>query len=221
MKKIIGLVLTLLAIIVLAFWTLNQPKDQPLTGSQESGQVQQQADNQSNQDESEVDQASETQVTTEVKTQSGQIAGPVNQGPVSKLPRTPLLDSQGQKVVLADLIDKPTLINFWASWCPPCKGELPYFQKAYEEYGDRVNFVMLNATLSRPSETLDQALAYIEEEGYSFPVYFDQDYANQTTFSVTSLPSTLLLDEDGKILRAIRGIIPEEELFKIIEESLQ
>lgn len=223
MKKIIGLGLALSAILVLAFWTLNQPKDQALVEGEVEmkGQVPVEQVDLTTQEESEASQRSNERVSSENQETEASQRSSTKAAAKTNLPRTIVLNSQGEELVLADMLDKPTFINFWASWCPPCKEEMPYIQKAYEEYGDQVNFVMLNATQSRPSETIDQAKAYIEEEGYSFPIYFDQDFSNQITFSVTTLPSTIVLDQDGKILRAIRGVIPEEELFKILEESLQ
>ena len=77
-------------------------------------------------------------------------------------------DQQGNSVSLSDMKGRPVIINFWASWCSPCRSEMPHFDKMYKEYGNELQFMMVN--LTGDSETVDTASSYIESEGYSFPV---------------------------------------------------
>ena len=99
-------------------------------------------------------------------------------------------DQQGNSVSLSDMKGRPVIINFWASWCSPCRSEMPHFDKMYKEYGNEIQFMMVN--LTGDSETVDTASSYIESEGYSFPVYYDTDGEGASAYSVYSIPATYL-----------------------------
>ncbi|MEG2295635.1 MAG: TlpA disulfide reductase family protein, partial [Oscillospiraceae bacterium] len=106
-------------------------------------------------------------------------------------------DKDGNMVKLSDFFGKPIVVNFWASWCPPCKQEMPDFNKVYGELKDDVVFMMINATDGQ-RETVKKANSYLEEHTYDFPVYFDtQDQNAMYTYGVSALPSTLFINKDG------------------------
>lgn len=138
---------------------------------------------------------------------------------VTDFPNTDLQDPFGNIVSLHSQLDKPTIINVWASWCPPCRQEMPYFQEQYDLHKDSINFIMLNATGSRPTETIEAANAYLRENDFSFPVYYDPQFNNQFQLGVNSLPSTYFIDQNGQYSRYI-GMIPEATLKFIIQELL-
>lgn len=123
---------------------------------------------------------------------------------------------EGEAVELEDFLGKPTVINFWASWCPPCKMEMPDFEDAYLEMGDEINFVMLNMVDGR-QETVEKASKFIEDEGYTFPVFFDTEQDGAATYQVSSLPSTYFLDKDGYLVAGVTGAIDEETLRRGIQ----
>ena len=81
-------------------------------------------------------------------------------------------DSDGNAVKLSDFRGKGVVLNFWASWCGPCKMEMPHFQAAYEQYGEDVHFLMVNMSTAFGDSRADAA-AVLEEGGYTFPVYYD------------------------------------------------
>ncbi len=113
-----------------------------------------------------------------------------------EMPDFTVYDREGNEVHLSDFEGKPIVLNFWASWCNPCKTEMPFFDDAYREYGDEVCFVMVNMT-DGTQETLESALEYIDSKVYGFPVYYDLDSDAAVTYGVTSLPTTYFLDASG------------------------
>ena len=107
-----------------------------------------------------------------------------------------MVDGEGNEVKLSDFVGKPVILNFWASWCGPCKAEMPDFEEAYQEYGDEIQFVIVNLTDGR-SETLETAKAFLEDAGYTFPVYFDTQMAGASAYGVNSIPRTYFIDAEG------------------------
>lgn len=125
-------------------------------------------------------------------------------------------DVDGNAVSLSDFRGKPVVVNFWASWCGPCKSEMPEFETMYQEYSENIHFLMVNMT-DGYSETLDKATKFIEENGYTFPVYFDTDSDAATTYSVYSIPATYFIDEEGYMIANARGALDMETLQKGID----
>jgi len=119
-------------------------------------------------------------------------------------------DSEGNAVRLSDFIGKPIVLNFWASWCGPCKMEMPEFNEAYAELGEDIQFLMVNVTTGR--ETQESASAFIEENGYSFPVFYDTESDAVMTYGAYSLPTTLFIDAEGYGIAHAVGAIDRETL---------
>ncbi len=124
-------------------------------------------------------------------------------------------DSSGKSVKLSDLRGKPVVLNFWASWCPPCKAEMPDFEKVYADVGDEVSFMMVDLVGDR--ETKEDGAEFIKEQGFTFPVYFDVAGEGAMNYGITSIPTTLLIDAEGYIVTGSQGMIDEESLRKGIE----
>lgn len=120
-------------------------------------------------------------------------------------------DKAGEEIKLEDKKGKPIILNFWASWCPPCQGEMPDFQKVYEELGTEVEFMMVNLT-DGSRETKENAIAFIEENKYTFPVYFDTKQDAASVYQVFSIPITYFINAEGNIVTYAKGGISEENL---------
>lgn len=109
------------------------------------------------------------------------------------------LDSEGNSVQLSDYLGTPVILNFWASWCSPCKSEMPDFDAAYQQYGDEIQFMMVNMT-DGGQETLESAKDFIAESGYSFPVFFDTEYSAAMAYGVSSIPATYFVNAEGNLV---------------------
>jgi len=90
------------------------------------------------------------------------------------------------------------VLNFWASWCPPCKAEMPDFQRFYENHGEEISIIAVNMTHTEASAYDGQA--YMAEMGYTFPILLDTDGQISQAFEIKSIPTTLILDAEGKLL---------------------
>lgn len=122
-------------------------------------------------------------------------------------------DRDRNEVHLSDFVGKPIVLNFWASWCGPCKSEMPDFDEACAELGDEIQFLMVNLTASS-RETFENATALIDEKGYSFPVFYDLDADAAEVYGVYSLPTTFFIDAEGYAVAQATGPIDRETLEK-------
>ncbi|MBQ8860862.1 MAG: TlpA family protein disulfide reductase [Ruminococcus sp.] len=122
-------------------------------------------------------------------------------------------DKDGNAVTLESFFGKPIVLNMWASWCPPCKAEMPHFEEAYKENSDIV-FMMINMT---SGDNRSDAEKFIKEEGYTFPVYFDTDGIASYVYNATSLPMTIFIDKNGDIVTYANGSLSKEQLQQGID----
>ena len=130
-------------------------------------------------------------------------------------------DGEGNTVKLSDFIgEKPVIVNFWASWCPPCRAELPDFESAYGEYGDRIHFLMVNLT-DGAQETKATAQALVDAEGYTFPVYYDTMGQASAAYSLYSIPVTVAVSADGRIVSAQTGALSGEAVEQLVAALLE
>lgn len=109
-----------------------------------------------------------------------------------------LPDRSGRTVSLRDFHGRPLLIDFWATWCGPCKETMPEIQKLYRQYRGRLQIVGINIEGVSP-----EVSAYLDEGGYTFPVLFDSGNWNAPTlnrFGVDSIPRTFLIDRAGNVV---------------------
>ena len=130
-----------------------------------------------------------------------------------------MLDKKGETVKLSDHYGKPIVMNFWASWCPPCRSEMPAFDKLYNEKGDIVNVMMVNLT-DGYREDMDSALAFAEGNGYGFPVYFDTRSEGARGYGIISMPTTVFISSDGNVKYTYTGAMNEETLNAYVDSML-
>ena len=146
-------------------------------------------------------------------------AGDASQSDVFPAMDFTVYDIDRNPVKLSDFFGKPILINFWATWCPPCKSELPDFDRVYADYGEDVVFMMVNMT-DGSRDTVESASAFTADNGYSFPVYYDCDLNAAYTYGASSIPMTVLIGADGNIVGGQVGVLTEEQLRIILDTEL-
>lgn len=108
---------------------------------------------------------------------------------------------------------KPAVINFWASWCVPCRDEAPLFRDAVKRYGDRITFVGVDILDAR-----SDALAFVERYGLGEYLHVrDTDRSISEAFGLTGQPETFFIDEDGILVEHVPGPVFEESLFPLLD----
>lgn len=104
-----------------------------------------------------------------------------------------LTELNGEQVQLADFQNEVILVNSWATWCPPCRAEMPSLQKLFEGYGDKIAMILV--TQEEPGVVKE----YIGKKSYTFPVYLSSS-AYPQAFSSRSIPTTYLVNRDGQVV---------------------
>ncbi len=122
-----------------------------------------------------------------------------------------VMDADGRALDTADLVGRPMVINFWATWCPPCVGELPHFEEAYQAMGEDVLFLMVNVD-GQGVKDIATAGAFAAERGYTFPLYFDLTGEASRAYGVTAIPTTVWIDRRGDLFTTYTGALDQDTL---------
>lgn len=117
-------------------------------------------------------------------------------------------------VPLSQLRGKPVILNFWASWCPPCTDELPYFQRAMQAYGNRIVVVTVS------NEAAGVARAYLQQHKFELPVMEDPDGKVFSAYAIPPIPGTVVLDASGNVAYISAGGLSWQELQSAIDRVL-
>ena len=131
-------------------------------------------------------------------------------------PNFQVYDREGNPVELSQFIGKPIVLNFWASWCGPCKMEMPDFNEKYQELGEEIQFLMINMT-DGSRETVEIASGFVADQGYSFPVFYDTAQHAAYVYDVYSLPTTFFIDAEGYPVAYAAGAISGDDLLRGID----
>jgi peroxiredoxin len=125
---------------------------------------------------------------------------------------------EGESVQLSELRGKPVVVNFWTSWCPPCREEMPALQRVHQDYQEKgVVILGLNSTVQ---DDRQQAQAFAAKQGLTFPIVFDEQGEATRLYQVRALPTTFFVDAQGMIQELITGGPMSEALLRIRVEQL-
>ena len=123
----------------------------------------------------------------------------------------------GEQIKISDLEGKVILLNFWASWCPPCRWEMPYFEKAWKEYKDQdVVFIGISQDLD-----VNDAKEFADSTGVTYYLGLDPGNKLSIDLNIIELPTTIILDEDGKVTRRFTKSIGEKLLNRILNQVIR
>ncbi|WP_066174725.1 TlpA disulfide reductase family protein [Bacillus marinisedimentorum] len=110
---------------------------------------------------------------------------------------------EGEQVRLSDYRGQKVIINFWATWCPPCRAEMPDMQSFYEKSGDKVEILAVNATMSEKKE--ENVAEFVENFGLTFPILMDTENNVNRKYSIVSIPTSYFVDSNGKVFTKFTG----------------
>jgi len=137
-----------------------------------------------------------------------------------KAPGFTLADVRGGKVDLSGLRGKVVLVEFWATWCPPCRESIPDLHSLHDKYKDR-GLAVVAISLDKGADAASAVGSFMKEHAIRYPVLMDDGKTSQS-YGVTSIPALFLIDKDGRIVKRVAGFIPglADDLSQLIERLL-
>ncbi len=127
-----------------------------------------------------------------------------------------LTDLDGNQVSLSDFRGKTVLINFWATWCPPCRKEMPDIESLYQQYKD-LDFVVLGVDIA---ESADNVRRFVKQGGYSWTFVIDAGYQAAVAYQVRAIPSSFFLDEEGVVRAAHVGYMTKRAMEGYLAQTV-
>lgn len=136
----------------------------------------------------------------------------INEGQIA--PDFTLRTLDGKAVQLSDYRGKRVIVNFWATWCPPCRAEIPDFQKLYE----KKDVEILAVNLTETEESTEEVKGFIKEYGMTFPVLMDKRSDVSTTYQVRAYPTSYMIDSNGRIQFVAMGALNNDLMVQEYEK---
>ncbi|MFP3919059.1 TlpA disulfide reductase family protein [Lysinibacillus telephonicus] len=120
----------------------------------------------------------------------------------------------GESYTLSDLKGKKVILNFWATWCPPCKEEMPHLQEYYEKYAEEENVEIIGVNLTYTDGSRETIQHFIDSYELTFPILLMEEDKLSSTYQVLTIPSTFMIDSKGRIQHHIVGPLNQKALKK-------
>lgn len=137
------------------------------------------------------------------------------------VPSFKLKNLSGETISLSDYKGKKILLNFWASWCPPCREEMPYIQKYYEERADKSNVEVITVNMTKHEQgDIERVEKFIEEHKLTFPVLLDENGEIMNLYNIRAFPTTYIINEDGMIADIVSLPLDDKIIKDLIHEQL-
>jgi thiol-disulfide isomerase/thioredoxin len=130
-------------------------------------------------------------------------------------PNFGLMNLQGRKVTLSSYKGKAVLLDFWATWCGPCRAELPLFEKLHRELAGK-NIAILTVDVGEDAQTAGK---YVDGEGYTFPVLLDERHEAEWLYRLNAFPALVVIDKKGRVVDFMVGARKEEELRAALDHA--
>lgn len=121
-----------------------------------------------------------------------------------------LTNMNGEEVSLSDYQGQKVFLNFWASWCPPCKKEMPDMQKLHENYGDQLKILTVNI-----GESKSATANFMMQNKLNFTVLLDKNKSTAQNYLVRGIPTSYFLDENGEITEKVVGAVNYEKMLEL------
>lgn len=145
----------------------------------------------------------------EVATKEG-----LNKGDIA--PDFELNTLDGKKIRLSDLKGKKVIINLWATWCPPCKAEMPHMQNYYEKYATDANVEILAINLTSLDRGVDKLNEFVKDYGLTFPIPMDEKGVVGELYQAITIPTSYMIDTKGRIQNKIVGPMDEKMMKEFV-----
>ena len=132
-----------------------------------------------------------------------------------------LEDQYGNTHKLSDYQGKTVFLNFWATWCPPCKKEMPDIEKLYEEYGlNEDEVIVLGVAMPNIGRegSKEDIIEFLEDEGYTFPVVFDESAELMYNYQITAFPTTFIINPKGEVALYVPGAMDLSTMKELVEK---
>ena len=136
----------------------------------------------------------------------------------AKAPDFNLKDQYGVTHSLENYKGKVIFLNFWATWCPPCKKEMPDIENIYKEYGENKKDVII---LGVNSEKENEAKKFLKDKGYTFPTVIDENSEVMRKYFIQAFPTSFVIDKEGNVYGYVMGGLTKEQIKQVIEEVLK
>lgn len=139
-----------------------------------------------------------------------------------------LTDQYGETHTLSDYKGKVVFLNFWATWCPPCKIEMPHIEELYQEYNLNEDEVVILGIANPKSDeypnsqdgTKEEITEFLETNGYTFPTVFDESGEMFRQYYISAFPTTFMIDKDGIIAGYVAGMLTKDIMINIIDQTI-
>ena len=165
----------------------------------------------------------ESATVTSSQTESSEPESSDEEASTVPAPDFTLTDQYGTSHTLSDYKGKTIFLNFWGTWCPPCRAEMPEIQELYEEYGENTgDVIILGVALPNVGKegSEEEITAFLDENGYTYPTVMDEEASIASSYYISAFPTTFMIDKDGNVFGYATGQLTKEIMKDIIQQTI-